>query len=248
MRTIVGLSLLASLALAPVAAHAESEGRRDGSRLWDRMCSGETGARTMTGAADDLGRRLSLTDAQKGLLKDLSDARQKARDDAKAALCGQRPDFSNMLARYDFRTRFLETRLAAMKAVRPKLDAFFNALDDKQKSSVDDAVRQMWREHFDRRHDEDRGREYGRDDDRRDYGGRGGYRDDDRYGDRRPRGDRWRGEDDMGGGGDDRHFGYRHRGDDGYGWRRGRDWDRRDYDRDERDHDRRGPAPDHDEE
>jgi hypothetical protein len=124
------------------------------------MC-GDQGQKPQAGKmADRLAERLALSDAQKGLFKDLQDARQKARVDLRTSLCTPKPDFSTFAGHLNFHEKFLEGQLAAVKAVRPKLDAFYNSLDDKQKATFAEAREQWghrrmesrWRRHHHHRH------------------------------------------------------------------------------------------------
>ena len=72
------------------------------------------------------------------LLKGWQDARQKAREEARAALCSPKPDLSTFMGRLDWRGKRLETQLATYKAERPKLEAFYASLDDRQKAAWDE--------------------------------------------------------------------------------------------------------------
>ena len=51
-------------------------------------------------------------------------------------LC-QQPDLTSFEGRLAFSQAFVETRLAALKAENPKLIAFYNSLDAKQKEKFD---------------------------------------------------------------------------------------------------------------
>ena len=253
MRRIVTLSIVGAVALSAVVAHAQpaDQNQGPGMRMWERLCSGTTDRAARPDMTERLGQRLALTDPQKGFLKDLSDARQASRTDMKTAVCAQKPDMTSPLSRLDFRTKLLETRLAAMKAQRPKLEAFYNSLDDKQKANFEDSVRRMRSGRFEdrredmERRDMERGGDRARRDDRDGYGPRGG-REDRGYGDH-GYGDR---------GYEDRGYGDRGRMEDwrgprfdhgpSQGWSRDRDEDRGGRDRygDGRDdrYDRRGNA------
>ncbi|MFO1117989.1 MAG: Spy/CpxP family protein refolding chaperone [Beijerinckiaceae bacterium] len=148
-----GLAFAQSAAPAPAAAPAATapapavQGR--GARMIDRMCS--AAARPASSRyADRLAERLTLNDQQKGLLKAWQDARQKSREDMRTALCSPKPDMSTFIGRLDWRGKRLEAQLAAWKAERPKLEAFYASLDDKQKAAWDD-VRQQAEERRGRR-------------------------------------------------------------------------------------------------
>ena len=87
--------------------------------------------------ADRLARRLNLTDPQKAALKELTDASASAEASAKKSLCADKPDLSTTLGRMAFAEKMTETRLAGLKAVEPKLQAFYDSLDAKQKKAFD---------------------------------------------------------------------------------------------------------------
>jgi hypothetical protein len=86
---------------------------------------------------DRLAKRLNLTDPQKAALKDLSDASASADASAKTSLCADKPDFSTTPGRMAFAEKMAETRLAGLKGVEPKLQAFYDGLDAKQKKAFD---------------------------------------------------------------------------------------------------------------
>jgi hypothetical protein len=65
------------------------------------------------------------------------EARRKSIEDAKLKLCANKPDLSSFEARLNFGQTFLEPRLIALKAENPKLIAFYNSLDAKQKEKFD---------------------------------------------------------------------------------------------------------------
>jgi Spy/CpxP family protein refolding chaperone len=134
-RTIVRsaiLILFAILAFATTPARAQS--------TWFEMtmiraiCGSKT---TPADNTDRLAKRLNLTDAQKAALKELSDASASADSSAKASLCADKPDLSTTPGRMAFAKKMAETRLAAMKAVEPKFQAFYDSLDAKQKNAFD---------------------------------------------------------------------------------------------------------------
>jgi hypothetical protein len=130
---LVGYS---GFAAAQAAAPAPQSQR--GARMIERMCGAPV--RNQSGKyAERLAERLTLTDAQKALLKNWQDARQKSREDSRTALCAPKPDFSTFAGRMNFREKRLETQLASFKATRPSMESFYNSLDDKQKASWDAA-------------------------------------------------------------------------------------------------------------
>lgn len=125
---------------APAAAPAAAAQGR-GARMIDRLCNAP--ARPASGRnADRLSERLALNDQQKGLLKAWQEARQKSRDDMRTALCSPKPDMSTFIGRLDWRGKRLEAQLAAWKVERPKLEAFYASLDEKQKASWDNLRQQ----------------------------------------------------------------------------------------------------------
>jgi hypothetical protein len=92
-----------------------------------------------TPAADTgrLAKRLSLTEPQKAALKDLSDASTSAEASAKTSLCADKTDLSTTPDRMAFAQKMAETKLAGLKEVEPKLQAFYDSLDAKQKNAFD---------------------------------------------------------------------------------------------------------------
>ena len=84
-----------------------------------------------------LAKRLNLTDPQKAALKDLSDASAAASASAKTALCADKPDLSTAVSRVAFSEKMMQARLDSLKAIEPKLRAFYDTLDAKQKSAFD---------------------------------------------------------------------------------------------------------------
>jgi Spy/CpxP family protein refolding chaperone len=83
---------------------------------------------------DRIADRLALTDAQKALFKDLRDFHTKQRADREAAFSANKPDLTSFEKQLAFRQTILETQLADLKAEAPRLVAFYNSLDDKQKA------------------------------------------------------------------------------------------------------------------
>ncbi|MDE2362557.1 MAG: Spy/CpxP family protein refolding chaperone [Hyphomicrobiales bacterium] len=131
------LAQTASPAPAPAGAPASSVAAR-GAKMIERLCGAPV--RAASGRyADRLAERLSLNDGQKALLKAWQDARQKAREDARATLCSPKPDLSTFAGRLDWRGKRLATQLASFTAERPKLEAFYASLDEKQKAAWDEA-------------------------------------------------------------------------------------------------------------
>lgn len=110
---------------------------------FERICSDQGGLPQQIAFAQRLVERLHLNDAQKAAFKDFQDARAKSLNDSKAKLCDSKPDLSSFEGRLVFGQTFLEARLEALKAENPKLIAFYNSLDARQKKQFD-----YIREHF----------------------------------------------------------------------------------------------------
>lgn len=139
-----------ALALAPAFAADEHKGPE---ARFERMCSDQNKdkasewqakrAEWQAKRADRLAERLKLTDPQKAAYKDLQDARAKARTDAKAALCANKPDLSTFEKKLAFRELMMQRRLDTFKAMEPKLLAFYNTLDATQKPEFEKIERHM---------------------------------------------------------------------------------------------------------
>ena len=112
---------------------------QDGPRRapFERLCAERGGPSHHPEMADRISEYLDLNDAQKAAFKEFHEARKKSLEDSKAALCASKPDLSSFEARLAFGQSFLEARLAALKAENPKLLAFYNSLDAKQKEKFD---------------------------------------------------------------------------------------------------------------
>ena len=106
-----------------------------GGPMMDRLCGVDVAYRVGQ-IGDRLAGRLNLTDAEKVTFKDLEDTVTKALTDAKA-MCAQKPDIATVTGRLDFAATSTEARLTAIKAIQPKLDAFYASLDDGQKKILD---------------------------------------------------------------------------------------------------------------
>jgi hypothetical protein len=125
--------------LGPPRHHDAFEGPRGfgpGGQMMERLCStdvayvlGKIGAR-MAG-------RLNLTDAEQPSFKDLEDTAVKALTAAKM-VCTQKPDFATVIGRLDVAVLRGDALLTAVKAIQPKLDAFYASLDPGQKKILDD--------------------------------------------------------------------------------------------------------------
>jgi hypothetical protein len=98
------------------------------------ICSREA---TPVANTDRLARRLNLTDPQKAALKDLTDGSASADASAKKSLCADMPDLSTTPGRMAFAKKMAEIKLAGLKEVESKLQAFYDSLDPKQKKAFD---------------------------------------------------------------------------------------------------------------
>ena len=122
-----------------ILAFATTPARAQGTWLEMKMIGAicASGAKSSVANTDRLARRLKLTDAQKAALTDLADASASADASAKKTLCADKPDLSTTPGRMAFAEKMAETRLAGLKAVEPKLQAFYDSLDAKQKKAFD---------------------------------------------------------------------------------------------------------------
>jgi len=126
------LIFLAILAFATTRAHAQGTWLE--TRLIKAVCSSKA---TQPADTDRLAKRLNLTDPQKAALKDLAEASAAADTTAKTSLCADKPDLSTTPGRMAFAEKMAEVKLAGLKAVEPKLQAFYDSLDAKQKKAFD---------------------------------------------------------------------------------------------------------------
>ena len=130
MRSMI-LIVLTSLACAGTPARAQSAWlERD---MVKAVCSREAAP----AAGERLAERLSLTDPQKSALKDMTDAFASTNASAKKSLCTDKPDLSTTPGRMAFAEKMAEIRLTGLKAVEPKLQAFYDTLDASQKRAFD---------------------------------------------------------------------------------------------------------------
>jgi hypothetical protein len=134
-------TIFLSIAMTAIATPMAAQEPRFEQRMIDRMCNLNKQPMDETRGVDRLSRRLNLTDAQKATLKDLVDASAKSQADARTAICADKPNLSTTPARMAFGEKVLEQRLEGMKAVQPKLQAFYDSLDDKQKAAFDSGGR-----------------------------------------------------------------------------------------------------------
>jgi 2-oxo-4-hydroxy-4-carboxy--5-ureidoimidazoline (OHCU) decarboxylase len=128
VRSVIPI-FLASLAFATTSARAQGTWLER--KMTSAICSSDA---TPAANTDRLASRLNLTDTQKAALKDAS---ASADASAKKSLCADKPDLSTTPGRMAFAEKMAETRLAGLKSVEPKLRAFYDSLDAKQKKAFD---------------------------------------------------------------------------------------------------------------
>ena len=131
MRSAI-LIFLAILGFATTPARAQGTWLE--TRMIRAICSSKA---TPAANTDRLAKRLKLTEAQKLALRDLSDASASAETSARTSLCADKSDLSTTPGRMAFAEKMAETKLAGLKAVEPKLQAFYDSLDAKQKEAFD---------------------------------------------------------------------------------------------------------------
>jgi LTXXQ motif family protein len=131
MRSAI-LIFVAILVLATTPAHAQGTSLE--TRLVTAICSSKTKPVANT---DRLAKRLKLTDSQKAMLKDLTDTSASAAASATKSLCADKIDLSTAPSRHALIEKMTEARLASLKEVEPKLQAFYDSLDAKQKNAFD---------------------------------------------------------------------------------------------------------------
>ena len=129
--------ILASAALAAASGLAQAAQGDHHSALFERLCSRQGDPSAHHKLGERLADHLKLNDAQKAAYNEFKAARLKSLDDSRAKLCAKEPDLSSFEERLVFSQTFLEARLEALKAENPKLIAFYNSLDAKQKAKFD---------------------------------------------------------------------------------------------------------------
>ncbi len=127
---------VAALAVAAVTAATPAGAQNSwlASKMIEGLCSGKAASGENV---DRLAKRLNLTEAQKASLKDLEDASAASSASAKTALCSVKPDLATAPGRLAFSEKMAEAQLGGIKAIEPKLQAFYASLDDKQKHAFD---------------------------------------------------------------------------------------------------------------
>ncbi|SDS82399.1 Spy/CpxP family protein refolding chaperone [Bradyrhizobium canariense] len=133
----VTVLILASAAFAATLSPAGAAQDGSGRAPFERLCAERGGPSHHPELAGRLAEYLDLNDAQKAAFKEFHDTRKKSIEDAKTTLCANKPDLSSFEARLVFGQAFLEARLNALKAENPKLIAFYNSLDVRQKEKFD---------------------------------------------------------------------------------------------------------------
>jgi hypothetical protein len=126
--------LICILSVAFATTPARAQGTWLEKKMNSAICSSEAAPAANT---DRLASRLKLTDSQKAALKDLTTAAASADASAKKSLCADKSDFSTTPGRMAFAEKMAEIRLAGLKAIEPKLQAFYDSLDAKQKKAFD---------------------------------------------------------------------------------------------------------------
>ncbi|MCW2285704.1 Spy/CpxP family protein refolding chaperone [Rhodoblastus acidophilus] len=130
----------AAYAMPPAQAGWDGPGSRH-----ERFCADEKFAEHFADMqkrrADQLAERLKLTDAQKAAFKDVQAVRAKSVTDNRAAVCAANPANLSFEKRLEFRQARLQARLDALKAETPKLLAFYNSLDERQKGQFEEISR-----------------------------------------------------------------------------------------------------------
>ncbi|MGB9117123.1 Spy/CpxP family protein refolding chaperone [Bradyrhizobium sp.] len=129
--------ILAFAAFAAASGQAQAAQGDHHSALFEHLCSHQSNPSPHHKLGERLADHLKLNDAQKAAYNEFKEARLKSLDDSKAKLCAKEPDLSSFEERLVFSQAFLEARLDALKAENPKLIAFYNSLDAKQKRKFD---------------------------------------------------------------------------------------------------------------
>jgi hypothetical protein len=133
----VSVLIVASAAFAATLGQAEAAQYGPRHAPFERICDERGGPTHRPEMAGLLAEYLDLNDAQKAAFKEFHEERRKSLETAKAALCANKPDLSTFEARLVFGQILLEARLTALKAENPKLIAFYNSLDARQKAKFD---------------------------------------------------------------------------------------------------------------
>ncbi|RFB80601.1 Spy/CpxP family protein refolding chaperone [Methylovirgula sp. 4M-Z18] len=129
-----------------------------GNAMLGRLCNPTTPPFPADKVAARLTEMLKLTDAQKPALKDLEDSVAKAIEDTKS-LCLEKPDMTSLPGRAAFAAKRMTVMAAAINSVQPKLEAFYNTLDDKQKAAFNEmhgpGMMRRWGHHHEQQGDDE---------------------------------------------------------------------------------------------
>lgn len=128
---LAAAAFITSAILVAAPASARDMARHGGETMLERICAAAKEPRD--DFSDKLAKRLKLNDSQTAALKDLKSVHDKSRAEGNAAICAAKPDLSSFAGRLAFHEKSLEAHLATVKVTRPKLEAFWNSLDDAQK-------------------------------------------------------------------------------------------------------------------
>jgi len=132
------LPLFVTAAVLAASSYQTAAAESKHSALFERLCSKQNNEAHHRQIGDRLIAHLKLTPAQQAAYNEFQESRLKSVNDAKEKLCVKEPDLSFFEERLNFSQSFIEARLEAMRAENPKLIAFYNTLDDKQKRKFDD--------------------------------------------------------------------------------------------------------------
>jgi LTXXQ motif family protein len=133
MRSLI-LAAFGLAGLATAAPPAQAPSAWLASKVFEGMCSSKAAPGD---DSDRLAKRLNLTDAQKAALKDFIDASLASFTSTKTAVCETKPDLATAPGRLAFNEQMMQAQLDGLKAIEPKLQAFYDTLDDKQKHAFD---------------------------------------------------------------------------------------------------------------
>ena len=133
MRPLV-IAALALAGFAMAAPPASAQNAWFASKMLEGMCNSKAAPGD---DADRVAKRLNLTDAQKAALKDFIDASTASFTSTKSAVCDTKPDLATAPGRLAFHEKLMQAQLDGLKAIEPKLEAFYDTLDDKQKHAFD---------------------------------------------------------------------------------------------------------------
>ncbi len=135
MKTAVSLFAAGVLACGGAILASGGAARAAAPNFLDRLCATDAKAGDRDAkAAAHLEKHLQLSAAQKSAFEDFQATRRKAEEEMKTKVCAQKPDVADFKARLELHRKYLEDRLAVLAAENPKLIAFYESLDDKQRA------------------------------------------------------------------------------------------------------------------